>query len=270
MARKKADQPQTPPEQVAQEQARTAKAETAVRAQLAADPNDPANIQARREADAQRKQDAVAAREQQLAEAAAPGEHPDVVVSVKATERAAKAEQERIDAGKAAAANQTKQEAPPVPPEEGTLPAEFNPAHPVEPNALGSSPHSPGTPAGPMDEDIIYQTDDIAPDGTPNVGKGFVAPTPEYDGESDRYYDLVHGAGVGHPWRHSPAEQVGTATAEGELEPVINSHSEEGAALDSIKLGRPVLYVPNDATLDPVANNPDRQARNRARSQESG
>jgi hypothetical protein len=257
MARKK-DQPQTPPEQAAQEQARTSKVQAEERRNNVSPTSEQA-IRAQREADAQRKQDAVAAREQQLAEAAAPGEHPDVVVATKASERAARAEQERIDAGKAAAAKQERQEPAPVPPEEGTLPAEFNPAHPVEPNALGSSPHSPGTPAGPMGEDIRYETDDIAADGTPNVGKGFVKPTPEYDGEGDRYYDQV-GQRTKRGWAHSPAEQVGEANDDG-LAPVINSHSEEGARLDEIKLGRPVVYVPNDAALDPIANNPDRMKR---------
>jgi hypothetical protein len=258
MARNKADKPQTPPEQASEEQARTSKVQAEERRNNV-HPDSEQAIRARREADAQRKQNEVEAREQQLAEAAAPGEHPDVVVATKTSERAARAEQERIDAGKAAAAKQGQQEAAPMPPEEGTLPAEFNPAHPVEPNPRGSSPHSPGTPAGPMDEDIIYVTDDIAPDGTPNVGKGFVQPMPEYDGESDRYYDQI-GERTKRGWTHSPAEQVGAMGDDG-LEPIINQHSSEGAELDALKLGRPVRYVPNDAALDPIANNPDRMKR---------
>jgi hypothetical protein len=221
------------------------------------DPTTPEAIKAKRESDARRKQEAVRAREQQLAEAADPGgDHPNVLV-VKRTELAARAEQERIDAGKAAAKRQKPQEAPPKPPESGTLPQEFNPMHPVEPNPIGSSPHSPGTPAGPMGEDVIYVTDDIKADGTPNVSPGFVEPTPEFDGEGGRFYTdvLVSGANLlGRAVRPFVA-----ADDDGNLEPVINSHSEEGARLDEIKLQRPVVYVPNDFTRDPTTGNPDRR-----------
>lgn len=218
------------------------------------DPTTPEAIQAKRESDARRKQEAVRAREQQLAEAADPGgDHPNVMV-VKRTELAARAEQERIDAGKRAAAKQKPQPAPVLPPE---------PMHPEEPNAIGSTPRSAGTPEGPQGEDVIYVTDDIEADGTPKISKGFVQGQPDYDGESDRSYADINVGG--RRWRHSPAEQVGAADENGELEPVINSHSEEGARLDEIKLGRPVVYVPNDNTLDPVAGNPDRRDAQEAR-----
>jgi hypothetical protein len=71
---------------------------------------------------------------------------------------------------------------------------------------------------------------------------------PNLDGENDRdLNDLVRGK-----WVHGPAEQAAADV------PKINAHSPEGAALDAIKEQRPVEYVPNAATLDPVSNNPDR------------
>lgn len=107
-----------------------------------------------------------------------------------------------------------------------------------------------------MDADVVYVTDDIKADGTPNVSQGFVEGKPEWDGESDRDYSQINAGG--RKWQHAPAEQVGATNDAGELEPVINSHSEEGARLDEIKLGRPVKYVPNDNTLDPQSGNPRR------------
>lgn len=212
------------------------------------DPTSQEGIQARRERDAQRKQEAVKAREQQLAQAADPGGDTENVVVAKQTGRAARAEQDRIDTGKRAAERQQPQRPEPLPPTEGRLPQEFSPAHPRVPDPTGSAPHPNTVPAGPMDEDIRYETDDIEADGSPLIDReaqSFVEPSPEIDGESDRLYTDVDPA-----WQHSPAEQVGEAGDDG-LEPVINQHSEEGARLDELKLQRPVVYVPNAATLDP-------------------
>lgn len=214
------------------------------------DPTTPEAIRAKRQRDDDRNRDAVTAREQLLAQAAAPGEHPDVVVATKQTERAAIAEQERIDAGKRAAERQQPQPPAPPPPTEGTLPEEAHAVHPFVPDARGSAPHPATVPAGPMDSDVRYETDDIAPDGTPLIQgqpQGFVEPSPHLDGESDREYPAD-----GRRWQHSPAEQAGEMGDDG-LVPVVNSHSEEGARLDELKLQRPVVYVPNAATLDPVS-----------------
>jgi hypothetical protein len=103
-----------------------------------------------------------------------------------------------------------------------------------------------------MGEDVIYVTDDIEPDGTPKVSQGFVEQTPEWDGENDR--DLTK-LPRGARWEHKPLEAVQSDY----IEERINQHSPEGAALDSIKEGREVRFVPNDAWLDPVSNNPDRR-----------
>jgi len=215
------------------------------------DPNSQQNIKAKREANAKRKQEEVAGRERQLAEAAAPGEHPDVCVSTRRTERAARQEQQRIDEGKRAAkANDTAGFKPASEPgDEGFVP---EPAHPAKPGPRGSAPRSDGTPEGPMGEDVIYVTDDIEPDGTPKVSSGFVESTPEWDGESDR--DLTQ-LPRGAKWEKGEIEPLQSDY----LEERINNHSPEGAALDSIKEGRPVRFVPNDAWLDPVSNNPDRR-----------
>lgn len=147
-----------------------------------------------------------------------------------------------------APAGETPQE-PPPPPTEGTLPPEYAnvPVHPVRPDRSGSAPHTETMPAGPMDEDVVYVTDDIAPDGTPLIQPDFVEARPEIDGESDRLY-----TDVDKGWQHSPAEPVGRNAA-GELEPMVNQHSPEGARLDELKTLRPVEYVPTEATLDPVS-----------------
>jgi hypothetical protein len=139
-------------------------------------------------------------------------------------------------------------------PGEGQVPQDAQslqrvPVHPPEPNMEGSSPHPNPLPVGAMGEDVRHETDDIEADGTPVTSKGLVEQQPDIDGESDRRYSQIERAF----WQHGPAEQVGPVTDRGELEPVINSHSPEGARLDEIKLQRPVEYVPNAATLDPVS-----------------
>lgn len=126
------------------------------------------------------------------------------------------------------------------------------PVHPPEPNLEGSSPHPNPLPVGPMGEDVRHETDDIDADGTPVTSKGFVEAQPDIDGESDRRYSQIEHA----TWRHGPAEQVGPVNEQGELEPIVNQHSPEGARLDEIKLQRPVRYEPNEATLDPVSGQP--------------
>jgi hypothetical protein len=214
------------------------------------DPNSQQNIRAKREANAKRKQEEVAGRERQIAEAWGDKDHPDVAV-VKRTERAARQEQERLDTAKRAAkANDTAGFKPPSQPGDKGFIAE--PAHPKKPGPRGSAPRSEGTPDGPQGEDVIYVTDDIEPDGTPKVSQGFVEQTPEWDGESDR--DLTQLPRGAH-WEFTALEPAGSDY----IEERVNNHSPEGAALDSIKEGRPVRFVPNDAWLDPVSNNPDRR-----------
>jgi hypothetical protein len=131
------------------------------------------------------------------------------------------------------------------------------PVHPPEPNPEGSSPHPNPLPVGPMGEDVRHETDDIDADGTPVTSKGFVDGTPEIDGENDRRYDQIDRA----HWQPGPPDQAGLRDDKGELVPIVNQHSPEGARLDEIKLQRPVVYIPNDATLDPVANNPSPEQR---------
>jgi hypothetical protein len=218
------------------------------------DPNSQQNIRAKREANAKRNAEAVRAREEQLAEAWAPGNHPDVAVAVKRTERAARQEQERIDAGKRAAEKSKGAESFKPPSQPGDKGFIAEPAHPEKPGPRGSAPRSEGTPDGPQGEDVIYVTDDIEPDGTPKVSQGFVEQTPEWDGESDRDYNDVAKRG-GRRFEPHAAEPVDSPY----LEERINQHSPEGALLDSIKEGREVRFVPNDAWLDPVSNNPDRR-----------
>src|SRR5215213_4987430 len=116
------------------------------------DPTSQEGIQAKRKRDDDHLRDAVTAREQQLAQAANPGGDTENVLVVKRTELAARAEQERIDAGKRAAERQQPEPPVPLPPTEGTLSQEFSPAHPPAPDATGSAPHPDTVPAGPMDE----------------------------------------------------------------------------------------------------------------------
>lgn len=87
-------------------------------------------------------------------------------------------------------------------------------------------------------DDVRRVSDDIAADGSPLVDsapRGFVAGTPDYDGESDRLYSEVQGA------RPTPP-----AAAPDEA-PLVNRHSPEGARLDEIKTLRPVVYAARDA-----------------------
>jgi hypothetical protein len=103
-----------------------------------------------------------------------------------------------------------------------------------------------------MDEDVIHVTDDIEADGSPKIrGRELVEPSPEINGET--------GAEYPEGWSHGPAEQVGPVDENGELEPIINQHSPEGARLDEIKLQRPVIYVPNEFTLDPQSGEPEKK-----------
>jgi hypothetical protein len=125
------------------------------------------------------------------------------------------------------------------------------PVHPPVPDLEGSSPHPNPLPVGAMGEDVRHETNDIDADGTPVTSQGFVEGDPDIDGESDRRYSEIDRAF----WQHGPAEQVGPVGEDGQLEPVINMHSEEGARLDEIKLQRPVRYVPNAFTLDPQSGN---------------
>jgi hypothetical protein len=107
-------------------------------------------IQDRRNRDADRKAQQVKDREELLVRAATGGdsEHPDVGV-VKTSEAAARAEQERLDIAKRAAEKQgDPPQAAPPPPTEGTVPSEYLPAHPVEPDPTGSAPYDPSTPPG--------------------------------------------------------------------------------------------------------------------------
>ena len=208
----------------------------------ATDPASQDFITSKRQKDAETKQKDVAERERLLVRAASVGDHPNVLV-VKRSEQAAKAEQERLDIGAAAGAAQKPAPPPEPAPTSGTLPPTYVPAHPLIPGPRGSAPFDPTTPAGPMDEDVIHVTADIAPDGTPLVQAGSTMPeVPEYDGLHDRTIKLRN---IVLPKEEPP-------------EPLINQHSPEGAALDAKKTGQEVVYVPNEATLDPVSNDPYR------------
>jgi hypothetical protein len=207
------------------------------------DPNSQQNIRAKREARHKFNQEAVEGRTK-LLEQALPENRQKA-----REERRQEMEKLSKKAGEEAGGSGFK---PPSSPDEKGFIAE--PAHPKKPGPRGSAPRSPGTPTGPDGEDVIYVTDDIAEDGTPNVSQGFVEGKPEWDGESDRDYNEV-------------AKRAGRRFEPGAAEPAdspylperINQHSPEGAELDSIKEGREVRFVPNDAWLDPVSNNPDRR-----------
>jgi hypothetical protein len=206
------------------------------------DPNSQEAITARREAKHKFNQEAVEGRTKLLEQA--------LPENREATRKQYEAERKKASdkAGQEAGGDGFK---PPSNPDEEGFIAE--PAHPKKPGPRGSAPRSPGTPTGPMDEDVIYVTDDIEEDGTPKISQGFVEGTPEWDGESRRdYNDVAKRAGMRFdPKAAEPADSP-------YLEEIINNHSPEGAELDSIKLGRPVRFVPNDAWLDPVSNNPNR------------
>jgi hypothetical protein len=208
------------------------------------DRDNPKNVEARRQRAAQRKTEEVEAREKLL-------EDTFVPVADARQQRARRATEERIKEGERAAKGQTPFKPPANPDERGFIP---EPAHPEKPGPRGSAPRSPATPDGPQGEDVIYVTDDIAEDGTPNVSPGFVEPTPEWDGEANRDYNELFEK-MGRKWEIGAAEPVQFADEDDEP---TNSHSPEGAELDSIKTGRKVKFVPNDAWLDPVNNDPRR------------
>jgi hypothetical protein len=215
------------------------------------DPSDQGEIQAKREKNAEKNREAVRRREQQVAESLAPGPHPNVLV-VKRTEMAAKQEQERLD-------RQTikgKGGKPPANPDEPGFVHE--PHHPNPPNALGASPRHPDMPDGPQGEDVICRTPDVEEDGTPFTGQVPIKDYPEWDGENDRDYNEV-AKRAGRVFQPRAYEWGDPAQWEGSEAELINTHSPEGAALDSIKYGgRPVRFVPTDAYLDPVAHKPGR------------
>jgi hypothetical protein len=208
------------------------------------DRDNPKNVEARRQRAAQRKTEEVEAREKLL-------EDTFVPVADARQQRAKRATEERIKEGERAAKGQTPFKPPSSPDEKGFI---AEPAHPEKPGPRGSAPRSPGTPDGPQGEDVIYVTDDIAEDGTPLVSPGFVEPTPEWDGEANRDYNELYEK-LGRKWSVGTAEPVQLVDEDDEP---VNSHSPEGAELDSIKTGRKVKFVPNDAWLDPVHNDPRR------------
>jgi hypothetical protein len=162
------------------------------------------------------------------------------VLSVKATARAARQEQERIDEGKQAAENQQPEPPPEPPPEEGTVPEWVNVGkHPFVPNALASAPHSATMPAGPMGEHVVYVTDDITEDGTPLIEgapEGIAQPDHSLNG-----YTNVLLTDIDPNWQHHPAD-----ADQDKSEPLLNRHSPEGAGVEQMKLQRDVVFVPKD------------------------
>jgi hypothetical protein len=200
---------------------------------------------AQRKRDDERMADLQRGIEESQAQVVAEGERTENVLSVKATARAARQEQERIDEGKRAAEQQQPQPPPEPPPEEGTVPEWANPKHPFAPNAFGSAPHSEGMPAGPQGDKIVYVTDDIEADGTPLIeGAAESVAEPDYalNGYSSaRYTDIDPN------WQHHPAD----ADAD-KGEPKLNRHSPEGAGVEQMKLQRDVLFVPKDEAETPV------------------
>jgi hypothetical protein len=194
---------------------------------------------AQRKRDDERMADLQRGIEASQAEVVAEGERTENVLSVKATARAARQEQERIDEGKRAAEQQQPQPPPEPPPEEGTVPEWANPKHPFVPNAFGSAPHSEGMPAGPQGDKVIYVTDDIEADGTPlikGVAEGVAEPEPALNGYSNYLYTEI-----GSEWQHHPAD----ADAD-KSEPKLNRHSPEGAGVEQMKLQRDVVFVPKN------------------------
>lgn len=183
--------------------------------------------------------------EESQAQVVAEGERTENVLSVKASARAARQEQERIDEGKRAAERQQPEPPPEPPPEEGTVPEWVNPTHPFVPNALGSAPHSAEMPAGPQGEKVIYVTDDIEADGTPLIeGAPETVAEPDYalNGYTNsRYTDIAP------DWQHSPADAEVDKS-----EPKLNRHSEEGAGVERMKLQRDVVFAPKDETPGPT------------------
>jgi hypothetical protein len=235
-ATKRGKQPQTALEA---QQANYADMGKKARAALAERPDNPKKLEARRQREAQRKQEEVEGREKLLQEAWAPGKHPDVAVSIKRTERAARAEQERIDEGKRAAAKQKPFRPASHPDDEGFV---KEPAHPLQAE----------TPDGPQGEDVIYRTNDIDYDGTPYVRSHDVEPTPEWDGENSRDYNELF-AKMKREWKLGEADPV---IPKDEDDVMTVSTSPESAEHESKRFGQEIRFVPNDAYLDPVRNDP--------------
>jgi len=201
-------------------------------------------IQEQRKLDAEAKQEAVRGREQLLAQAVAgPEDRTENVLVAKVSARAAAQEQERLDAGQKAAAAQQPEPPLPPPPTEGVLPPEPQSAHPPVPSVAGSAPHAETLPAGPMDDVVVYVTDDIAPDGTPLIrgeAQPFVEPSPQINGEDDKEYPNANNQLPFNP-DETPVK--------------INQHSEEGARLDELKTGVRTVFVPTETALDPKSGN---------------
>jgi hypothetical protein len=209
------------------------------RAALAERPDNPKKLEARRQREAQRKQEEVEGRERLLTEAWAEGDHPDVAVAIKRTERAARQEQERIDEGKRAAKNQKPFRPASSPDDEGFV---KEPAHPLQAE----------TPDGPMGEDVIYRTNDIDYDGTPYVRSNVVEPTPEWDGDAGRDYNELFKR-LKREWKVGEADPV---ILKDEDDAMVVSTSPESAERESKRFGQPIKFVPNDAYLDPVRHDP--------------
>lgn len=237
MARKRRD------EQPAEEPQAEQSAQAAVPRELIPDTVEYAMAQ--RQRDDERMADLQKGIEESQAQVVAEGERTENVLSVKATARAARQEQERIDEGKRAAELQQPQPPPEPPPEEGTVPEWVNPKHPFVPNALGSAPHSAEMPAGLMGEKVVYVTDDIEADGTPLIeGAPEAVAEPDYalSGYTNTRYTDIDPA-----WQHHPAD----ADAD-KSEPKLNRHSPEGAGVEQMKLQRDVVFVPKSADEGPA------------------
>ena len=178
--------------------------------------------------------------EESQAQQVAEGGDTENVLVVKATARAARQEQERIDEGKAAAEKQQPEPPPEPPPEEGTVPEWVNVGkHPFVPNAFASAPHSADMPAGPMGEHVVYVTDDIEPDGTPLIEgapESVAEPAYELNG-----YTNARVTDIAPDWENHPAD-----ADQDKSEPKLNRHSEEGAGVERMKLQRDVVFVPKD------------------------
>lgn len=244
MVRKRKDEQQPPePQAPPQPEPSSPPPQAAVPRELL--PETVEYTQAQRKRDDERMADLQRGIEASQAQVVAEGERTENVLSVKATARAARQEQERIDEGKRAAEQQQPQPPPEPPPEEGTVPEWVNVGkHPFVPNAFGSAPHSAEMPAGPQGEKVIYLTDDITEDGTPLIeGAPESVAEPDYalNGYTNsRYTD------VDANWQHSPADAEVDKS-----EPKLNRHSEEGAGVERMKLQRDVIFVPKDEGTSP-------------------
>jgi hypothetical protein len=241
MARKRKDE--QPDEPQAEQQAEPQPAQAAVPRELI--PETVEYAQAQRQRDDERMAGLQKGIEESQAQVVAEGERTENVLSVKASARAARQEQERIDEGVRAAEQQQPQPPPEPPPEEGTVPEWVNPKHPFVPNAFGSAPHSEGMPAGPQGDKVVYVTDDIEADGTPLIeGAAEAVAEPDYalNGYTNsRYTDIAP------DWQHNPAD----ADAD-KSQPKLNRHSEEGAGVEQMKLQRDVVFVPKDTSDAPA------------------